>query len=99
MKKRRFRSVLKAINNYVVFFLTVAFAVSCCMLLFVNTLADSMGLVFNEENIGAAAKITFLNVLLLTLLFGPFNFSFPCLLLCLVRSAVNGFRTQKNSIG
>ena len=73
MKKRRFRSMLKAINNYVVFFLTVAFAVSCCMLLFVNTLADSMGLVFNEENIGAAAKVTFLNVLLLTLLFGTID--------------------------
>ena len=74
MKKRRFRSMLKAINNYVVFFLTVAFAVSCCMLLFVNTLADSMGLVFNEENIGAAAKVTFLNVLLLTLLFGTIDY-------------------------
>ena len=73
MKKHRFRSMLKAINNYVVFFLTVAFAVSCCMLLFVNTLADSMGLVFNEENIGAAAKVTFLNVLLLTLLFGTID--------------------------
>ena len=74
MKKRRFRSMLKAINNYVVFFLTVAFAVSCCMMLFVNTLADNMGLVFNEENIGAAAKVTFLNVLLLTFLFGTIDY-------------------------
>ena len=74
MKKRRFRSMLKAINNYVVFFLTVAFAVSCCMMLFVRTLADSMGLVFNEENIGAAAKVTFLNVLLLTFLFGTIDY-------------------------
>ena len=74
MNKRRFRSMLKAINNYVVFFLTVAFAVSCCMMLFVSTLADSMGLVFNEENIGAAAKVTFLNVLLLTFLFGTIDY-------------------------
>ena len=74
MKKRRFRSMLKAINNYVVFFLTVAFAVSCCMLLFVNTLSDSMGLVFNKENIGTAAKVTFVNVLLLTLLFGTIDY-------------------------
>ena len=73
MKKPTTRQVLKTINNYVVFFLTVAFAVSCCMLLFVSTLADSMGLVFNEENIGAAAKVTFLNVLLLTLLFGTID--------------------------
>jgi signal transduction histidine kinase len=74
MKKHRFRNVLKTLNNYVVFFLTVAFAVSCCMMLFVSTLADSMGLVFNEENIGAAAKVTFLNVLLLTLLFGTIDY-------------------------
>ena len=74
MKKQRFRSMLKAINNYVVFFLTVAFAVSCCMMLFVSTLSDSMGLVFNEENIGAAAKVTFLNVLLMTFLFGTIDY-------------------------
>ena len=74
MKKRHFRNMLKAINNYVVFFLTVAFVVSCCMLLFVNTLADSMGIVFTAENIGAAAKVTFLNVLLLTLLFGTIDY-------------------------
>ena len=73
MKKPTTRQVLKTINNYVVFFLTVAFAVSCCMLLFVSTLADSMGLVFTQENIGAAAKVTFLNVLLLTLLFGTID--------------------------
>ena len=73
MKKLRFRNVLKTINNYVVFFLTVAFAVSCCMMLFVSTLADSMGLVFTQENIGVAAKVTFLNVLLLTLLFGTID--------------------------
>ena len=73
MKKPTTRQVLKTINNYVVFFLTVAFAVSCCMMLFVRTLADSMGLVFTQENIGAAAKVTFLNVLLLTLLFGTID--------------------------
>ena len=74
MKKPTLRQVLKTINNYVVFFLTVAFAVSCCMLLFITTLADSMGLVFNAENITAAAKVTFLNVLLLTFLFGTIDY-------------------------
>ena len=73
MKKPTTRQVLKTINNYVVFFLTVAFAVSCCMMLFVRTLADSMSLVFTQVNIGAAAKVTFFNVLLLTLLFGTID--------------------------
>ena len=67
MKKPRFKQILRAVNNYVVFFLLVAFVVSCCMMLFVTVLADSMGLVFNKDNIAQAAKLTFGNVLLITL--------------------------------
>nr|MBQ8244332.1 HAMP domain-containing histidine kinase [Oscillospiraceae bacterium] len=74
MKKPKFKQVLRAINNYVVFFLLVAFVVSCCMMLFVSTLADSMGLVFNKENIADAAKLTFGNVILITLLFGSIDY-------------------------
>ena len=74
MKKPGFRTVLKALNNYLVFFLVVAFAVTCCMLLFVNTLADSMGLVFHADNIATAAKLTFGNVLLITLIFGTIDY-------------------------
>ena len=70
MKKPSFRQVLRAVNNYIVFFLVVAFAVTCCMLLFVNILADTMGLEFTEENIAAAAKLTFGNVVLITVIFG-----------------------------
>ena len=70
MKKRTFRQLLKTVNNYVVFFLTVGFAVSCCMMLFVTILANTMGLVFDEDNIAVAAKLTFGNVLLITFLFG-----------------------------
>ena len=66
MKKPKFRQVMRAINNYVVFFLIVAFVVSCCMMLFVRVLANTMGLVFTKENIAAAAKLTFGNVILLT---------------------------------
>ena len=74
MKKPSLRAILRAINNYVVFFLVVAFAVTCCMLLFVNTLADTMGLTFTEENIAAAAKLTFGNVVLITLIFGTIDY-------------------------
>ncbi len=74
MKKLTLRQVLKTVNNYVVFFLTVGFAVSCCMMLFLNVLADTMGLVFHADNIAAAAKITFGNVLLITLLFGTIDY-------------------------
>lgn len=74
MKKPKHRQILKAVNNYVVFFLVVAFAVTCCMLLFVNTLAESMGLVFTAENITEAAKLTFGNVVLITLIFGTIDY-------------------------
>ena len=74
MKKPSLRAILRAINNYVVFFLVVAFAVTCCMLLFVNTLAETMGLTFTEENIAAAAKLTFGNVVLITLIFGTIDY-------------------------
>ena len=74
MKKLKFKQVLRAINNYIVFFLVVAFAVTCCMMLFVTTLARTMGLVFTPENIAAAAKLTFGNVVLITLIFGTIDY-------------------------
>ena len=74
MKKPSLRAILRAINNYVVFFLIVAFAVTCCMLLFVNVLVDTMGLILTEENIAAAAKLTFGNVVLITLIFGTIDY-------------------------
>lgn len=74
MKKLSFRQVLRTINSYIVFFLTVGFAVSCCMMLFLNVLADSMGLQFNADNIAVAAKLTFGNVLLITFLFGTVDY-------------------------
>lgn len=66
MKNVTFKQVLRALNNYLVFFLIVAFVVTCCMTLFVTVLADTMGLVFTKENVGVAAKLTFGNVILIT---------------------------------
>ena len=69
MKTPKFRQILRAVNHYVVFFLLVAFVVTCCMTLFITTLSHTMGLTFTQENISAAAKLTFGNVVLLTLFF------------------------------
>ncbi|MBQ8748463.1 MAG: HAMP domain-containing histidine kinase [Oscillospiraceae bacterium] len=44
------------------------------MMLFLNILADSMGLALNANNIGVAAKLTFGNVLLITFLFGAADY-------------------------
>ena len=74
MKKSKFKPVMRAVNNYAVFFLLVSFVVSCCMVLFVRTLADTMGLTFTRQNITTAAKLTFGNVLLITFLSGTIDY-------------------------
>ncbi|MBQ2772884.1 MAG: HAMP domain-containing histidine kinase [Clostridia bacterium] len=56
-------------GGILVFFLTVGFVVSCCMMLFLNVLSDTVGLEFTSDNIGSAAKITFWNVLIITVIF------------------------------
>ncbi len=69
MKKTKFRYILREFSSFLLFFLMVGFVVSCCMILFLNVLARTMGLEFTSDNITAAAKITFLNVLIITAIF------------------------------
>jgi len=68
MRKRKNTPFFRALQNYVTFFLLVAFMVSCCTMLFVSVMRDSMGLVLTKDNVAAAAKLTFANVLLITLI-------------------------------
>ncbi len=63
------RRIFRVIWHYLVFFLMVAFLVTCTMTLFVKTLSGDLGLVLTGENLNRAAKLTFLNVLVLSLLF------------------------------
>lgn len=62
------RRVLKAVCHYAVFFLLMAFVITCCMMLFLSTMSRTMGLTLTEESIQTAAKLTFVNVVLLSLL-------------------------------
>ena len=64
-----YRKILHGFNNWFVFFLLAAFVVTCCTMLFVSTLSDTLNISFTEENISAAAKLTFGNVLLISLFF------------------------------
>ncbi len=45
----------------------MTFLITCCMLLFLNTMARAMEISFTEENIRTAAIITFVNVVFLSL--------------------------------
>lgn len=57
-----------SIRRYVTFFLLMAFVITCCLILFLNMMSRTTGLEFTQENIEKAAKLTFLNVVLLSLL-------------------------------
>ena len=69
MKQIKFRHILREFSSFLLFFLMVGFVVSCCIMLFLNVLADTIGLTFTPDNITIAAKITFLNVLIITVIF------------------------------
>ncbi len=61
--------IFRAIYHYVLFFLLVAFLVTCSMMLFVSVLADTLQLNLTSENVTIAAKLTLGNVILLSVLF------------------------------
>lgn len=69
MKKSRWRKVLYLANSWCVFFLLAAFVVTCCMTLFLATMQLSLDVSFDENNISTAAKLTFANVVLISVLF------------------------------
>ena len=66
MKDRRKKPFFRALQNYVTFFLLIAFVVSCSTMLFVSAMRDSMHLVLTRENMSHAAKLTFGNVVLIS---------------------------------
>ena len=74
MKRPTAQRVLREFSSFLLFFLSVGFVVSCCMMLFLRVLSIEMGLVYTSDNIAEAAKITFLNVVIITVLFKTVDF-------------------------
>ncbi len=62
------KKILLTLYHYFCFFLLMAFVISCCMILFINTMTRSMGITLTEENINTAAIATFWNVVFLSLI-------------------------------
>lgn len=62
------RHILLSLRMYCTFFLLMATVITCCMTLFIGTMERVMGVSFAEADISGAARATFLNVLLLTLI-------------------------------
>ena len=63
------KKIGKTVVNYLIFFLLAAFIVTCCVSLFTVALTDSLGVIPTRENMNNAAKLTFINVIVLSLIF------------------------------
>ncbi len=63
------RRALLALKNYFIFFASMCFVITCCMMLFLSILSCESGMELQAEQIRPAAALTFLNVILLSLAF------------------------------
>ncbi len=66
-KKQTTKGILLSVYHFVCFFILMAFVITCCTMLFLSTMQSSMEIEFTEENINVAAKLTFANVVFLSL--------------------------------
>lgn len=70
---RLWQKILPGMYHYVLFFLLIGFLVTCTMVLFVSTLAKDLELTLTGDNLNRAAKLTFLNVIMLSALFATID--------------------------
>ena len=67
-QQSRLQRGLRAVQRFAVFFELMSFVVTCCMILFLETMSSVTGWRLEESNIKAAAIVTFGNVVLLSLI-------------------------------
>ena len=68
-KPAGWRRLMPALRSYFIFFTLTGFIITCCLLLFLHTISIETGVSYTESGISLAAKLTFLNAMLLSLLF------------------------------
>ena len=66
-REKKFRNIISTVSGFFIFFLIAAFVTTCCIMLFVSALQTSVGREFTRSEITLAAKITMLNVILLSI--------------------------------
>ena len=65
--EKKFRTIISTVSNFFIFFLLAAFVTTCCITLFITALQGTIGRRFTEEEIALAAKITMINVVLISI--------------------------------
>lgn len=68
------RRFLRGLSHYLLFFMLAAFVVTCCISLFTTALMQSLKVTLTADMLNVAAKLTFANVVLLSLLFTLIDF-------------------------
>ena len=66
-RDRRYQRVIHTLSSFFVFFLLAAFVATCTVMLFVSALQESLGREFTQSEITLAAKITMVNVVLISI--------------------------------
>jgi len=73
-KERKLRYLIRTVSNFFIFFLLAAFVTTCCIMLFISALQDSVGRDFTEEEITMAAKMTMVNVVLISVVMAVIDY-------------------------
>lgn len=62
------KNILRAIHHYFIVFLLVGFCITCSLMLFISVLSTTLHVTWTSEHLEVAAKLTFANTVLLSLL-------------------------------
>lgn len=73
-RERKFKRGVSTVSNFFIFFLLVAFVTTCCIMLFISTLQGSLGRDFTSDEITLAAKITMVNVVLISIVMAAVDY-------------------------
>ncbi|MGM9647874.1 MAG: ATP-binding protein [Eubacteriales bacterium] len=68
MSRPRKQGIVRLISHFLIFFTVIAFVITCCLMLFITVMTKTMQIDLTSDHIQAAAKLTFANVILLSLI-------------------------------
>ena len=66
IRQKKIMKLIRAVSKFFLIFLLVAFVTTCCVMLFISALQSSIGRDFTEVEISVAAKMTLVNVILIS---------------------------------
>ena len=73
-REKKIKRAISTVSNFFIFVLLAAFVTTCCIMLFVSALQESLGREFTQSEITLAAKITLVNVVLISILMAVIDY-------------------------